>query len=114
MVCQLIACRPSTGEHYIFLEWRHPTNRDPRTKHVFIQANCLPKMKKDSIYKLFLSLDLNTSDIISADCGCPARKGSCAGCKHVGALCYALEFSRLGKLSELLTCTEKLQEWSRP
>ena len=36
-------------------------------------------------------------------------------CKHIGALCYALEeFSRLRKLPEFLTCTEKLQEWNRP
>ena len=72
-------------------------------------------MRKDRIYKLFLFLDLNTSDIISAECGCPAGKGPCASCKHIGALCYALEeFSRLGKLPEFLTATEKLQEWNRP
>ena len=75
---------------------------------------CLPEMRKDRIYKLFLSLDLNTSDIISAECGCPARKGLCASRKHIGDLCNALEeFSCLGKLPELLTCTKKLQEWNR-
>ena len=30
-------------------------------------------------------------------------------------MCYALEeFSRLGKLPDFLTCTDKLQEWNRP
>ena len=77
-------------------------------EHLFIEDDSLPEMRKDCIYiyKLFLSLDLNTSDIISAECGCPA--GPCACCKHIGALCCALEeFSHLGKLPKFLTCTEK-------
>ncbi len=89
--------------------------RTRTNKHILIQANCLLEMRKDRVYKLFLSLDLATSDIISAECGCPAGKGPCASCKHIGALCYALEeFSRLGKLPNFLTCTDKLQEWNRP
>ena len=84
-------------------------------EYLFIQADCMPEIRKDRMYKLLLCLDLNTLDIVSAECGCPAGKGPCASCKHIGALCYALEeFSHLGKLPEFLTCTEKLQEWNRP
>ena len=84
-------------------------------EYLFIQADCMPEMRKDCMYKLLLCLDLNTSDIVSGECGCPAGKIPCASCKHIGALCYALEeFSRLGKVPEILTCIEKLQEWNRP
>ncbi len=84
-------------------------------KHLCIKANCLPEMRKDCVYKLFLFLDLESWDITGAECGCSAGKGPCASCKHIGAICYALEeFSRLGKLPESLTCTDKLQQWNRP
>ena len=62
-----------------------------------------------------MSLVNKSLDVASAECGCPAGKGPKASCKHVGALCYALvEFCDSGKLKDLLTCTEKLQEWNKP
>ena len=77
-------------------------------EYLFIQADCMPEMRKDRMYKLLLCLDLNTSDIVSAECGCPAGKGPCASCKHTGTLCYALEeFSRLRKLPEFLKHAQK-------
>ena len=84
-------------------------------KLLFIQAKCVPEMKKDRVYKLCLDLDITSFDTVNASCGCPAGRGPCASCKHVAALCYALEeFSRLGKLPDFVMCTEKLQEWNKP
>lgn len=85
-------------------------------KHVCIKAKCIPEMRKDRIYHLTMTLILQPScDIISCACGCPAGKGPHGSCKHIGALCYALEeFSRIGKTPEYATCTDKLQEWNKP
>lgn len=85
------------------------------TPHTWIKANCLPEMKKDRVYKLLLSLDSTSWDILTAECGCPAGKGPNASCKHVGALCYALvQFCKSGQLPDFLTCTQRLQEWNKP
>lgn len=79
-----------------------------------VKAKCLPEMRKDRVYILFLSLDTGTQDIVEAECGCPAGKGPSASCKHIGALCFALEeFSRVEQLPEFVTCTERLQEWNK-
>ena len=84
-------------------------------KYMCVQAKCLPEMRKDRIYKLLLFLDLESSDIVAAECGCPAGKGPCASCKHIGGLCYALEeFCRFGQVPEFRTCTDQLQQWNRP
>ena len=81
----------------------------------FIRADCLPEMKKDHVYKIGMKLDASTFDICGAQCGCPAGKGPKASCKHIAALCYALEeFSRVRSLPEFLTCTDKLQTWNQP
>ena len=72
-------------------------------KYMVIQAKCVPEMRKDRIYKLILFLDVEISDIVAAECGCPAGRGPYASCKHIGALCYSLEeFSRFGHLPEFL------------
>ena len=85
------------------------------TGHLAFQAKCIPAMRKDRIYKLSLLLDKDTLDVEQAECGCPAGKGPFASCKHVAALCYALEeFSRFGRVPEFLTSTEKLQQWNQP
>lgn len=56
-------------------------------------------MRKDHTYKLLLLLELESSEIVAAECGCPAGKGPRASCKHIGAMCYALEeFTRFGHL----------------
>ena len=83
-------------------------------QHLAVQADCVPEMRKDRIYKLCLHLDTVSFDIISARCGCPTGKGPHASCKHVAAVCYALEeFSRFRQLPDFLACTDKLQEWNR-
>lgn len=43
-------------------------------EYLFIQADCMPEMQKDRMYKLLLCLDLNTSDIVSAECGARREK----------------------------------------
>lgn len=85
------------------------------TSCVLLKANCLPEMKKDRIYKVLLSLNTTSWDILTAKCGCPAGKGLNTSCKHVGTTCYALvEFGKSGNLPEFLTCTQRLQEWIKP
>ena len=72
-------------------------------------------MRKDRVYKLLLFLDLESSDIVAANNGCPAGKGPCASCKHIGAMCFTLEeFIHFEHLPEFLTCTDQLQQWNRP
>ena len=84
-------------------------------KHTYIQAKCWPEMKKDRIYKVVLCMDGDVFDVIGAKCGCPAGMGPCGSCKHIAAVCYALEeFSRFGQIPEFLTSTDKLQEWNKP
>ena len=84
-------------------------------KNVCIKATCLPEMRKDRMYKLVVLLEPNTFDIIAAGCGCPAGKGPCASCKHIGVLCYALEeFCHFGRLPDFLTSTDQLQQWNCP
>ena len=75
----------------------------------FIKCDCIPEMRKDRIYKVNMVIDSDTHNIVGARCGCPAGKGPCATCKHVGGLCYALEeYCRLGRTPDYITCTEKL------
>lgn len=81
----------------------------------FVKAKCIPEMRKDRVYKLGLALEVESFDILEAECGCAAGKGPQGSCKHIAALAYALaDFFHLGKLPEFLTCTEKLQQWNRP
>ena len=48
-------------------------------------------------------------------CGCPAGRGPNGSCKHIAALCYALEeFSRLKTSKAYVVCTSKLQTWNQP
>ena len=85
------------------------------TNKVFIRADCLPEMKKDRIYKIILKLDSSSYELDGAECGCPAGRGPRASCKHIAALCYALEeFARLKQLPTFHTCTDKLQTWNQP
>ena len=82
--------------------------------HVCIKANSIPEMRKDRVYKHTLFLDKSCFDVVGAECGCPAGMGPHASCKHIGGLCYALEFTSIGKCPKYLTCTDKLQEWNKP
>ena len=80
-----------------------------------VRANCLPEMKKDRVYKLVMKLDSQSCEIDEAQCGCPAGRGPKASCKHIAALCYALEeFTRLRQLPDFVACTDRLQTWNQP
>ena len=51
----------------------------------------------------------------SASCACPAGAGPFGSCKHIAALCYALEeFCRLREVRPPDSCTSHLQQWNRP
>ena len=78
-----------------------------------IRCVCLPEMKKDILYKLNLTMD-SSGEILSATCGCPAGNGPTGSCKHISALCYALEeFSRIKELRSPQSCTSQLQKWNQ-
>ena len=65
-------------------------------------------MKKKVQYNIVFIISRSTSAITHAVCGCPAGKGPLATCKHIGAFCLTLEeFCRLGKLRDLVTCTDQ-------
>lgn len=86
-----------------------------RDKTVLFHASCLPEMKKQDTYTIELSQDKVSGDILTAICGCPAGCGPKGSCKHIAALCYALEeFNRIKKTPEYVSCTAKLQEWNQP
>ena len=81
----------------------------------YYQANCLPEMKKVTIYTIRLIINASNSDISYAQCGCPAGCGPKGSCKHIAAMCYALEdFSRIKHLRDPVSCTSQLQTWNQP
>ena len=86
-----------------------------KANQYFIKSTCLPEMKKDIVYKLEMILDPH-GDIVSASCGCPAGGKPHGSCKHIAALCYALEaYCRLVEETRLQdSCTSRLQVWNRP
>lgn len=85
--------------------------KDP--SHI-IRCSCLPEMKKDTLYKIEITLD-RVGDITQANCACPAGSGPFGSCKHIGALCYALEeFCRIKLIRQPESCTSQLQRWNQP
>lgn len=79
-----------------------------------IRCICLPEMKKDILYSINLTMDSN-GYVLTASCGCPAGAGPTASCKHVCALCYALEkFCEIKRLRSPQSCTSELQKWNQP
>jgi hypothetical protein len=93
---------------------------DEDANMIHIKCECLPEMKKNIKYQLCLSMVKSgngTGDITFASCSpCPAGKAPYASCKHIAALCYALEeFVRIGKSDrDYQTCTSRLQTWNQP
>lgn len=82
-------------------------------RYVF-KCVCLPEMKKDTVYKVTLSLS-NVGHIQTATCVCPAGVGPTGRCKHISALCYALEeYHRIKTLRSPRSCTSELQKWNQP
>ena len=71
------------------------------SERLWIQAHCLPEMKKDRTYKVQLSLSVSGWDIIGANCECPAGQGPAATCE-------------VGTIPQFFTCTQRIQEWNKP
>lgn len=81
----------------------------------FYQAICLPEMKKSTTYIIRIVLHNISGDIEYAQCGCAAGAGPKGSCKHIAAMCYALEdFSRIHQLRDHVSCTSQLQTWNQP
>ena len=79
-----------------------------------IKCICLPEMKKDILYNINLTMDSNDY-VLTASCGCPAGAGPTGSCKHICALCYALEkFCEIKRLRSPQSCTSELQKWNQP
>ena len=79
-----------------------------------IRCKCLPEMKKDILYNVNVTID-KSGEILTAACGCPAGVGPVASCKHICALCYALEeFYRIKQLRSPHSHTSQLQKWNHP
>ena len=67
------------------------------------------------IYLMQMALQRNSSEIVSAQCGCPAGYGPTGSCKHIWALSYTLaDFITFRTSPEYQTYTDILQQWNRP
>ena len=84
---------------------------------VSVKVICLPEMKKDRTYSLEVTITPNM-EISRGICTCPAGKGPRGNCKHLAALCFAIEdFVKtrtisLEKGEEAFTSL--LQKWNQP
>ena len=85
-----------------------------RDNRFILKCVCLPEMKKDILYNVNLTMD-NDGEVLSANCGCAAGRGPNGNCKHISALCYALEeYCRIKSLRLPQSCTSMLQTWNQP
>ena len=81
----------------------------------YYQANCLPEMKKNTVYAIRIAINNRSGDVMYAQCGCAAGSGPTGSCKHIAAMCYALEdFCRIHQLRDHVSCTSQLQVWNQP
>ena len=74
---------------------------------------------KKCLYKVILKLSINSGDVCSAACTCPAGigLGGFGNCNHVGSVLFALEdFNRRGlrEYPSAVSCTSKLSSWNVP
>ncbi|KAJ8909921.1 hypothetical protein NQ315_017225 [Exocentrus adspersus] len=58
----------------------------------FILSRCCAEQKKTVEYDLKIIITQNSCKVVQASCSCPAGSGFFAACKHMGALCYSLEY----------------------
>ena len=84
---------------------------------VSVKAICLPEMKKDRTYSLELVI-IPSMEISRGICTCPAGKGPHGSCKHLAALCFAIEDFVKTRTIALEqgeeACTSLLQKWNQP
>ena len=83
-----------------------------------VKVVCLPEMKKDHLYSVFLTIGITSCNVKKAECSCPAGHGPLGSCKHIAALCFCLEDFVKSKRSILdaggEACTFMLQKWNQP
>lgn len=60
----------------------------------YIKSKCCAEQKKSVDYNLELIINRNIRfyEIVQSSCSCPAGTGYSAACKHIGALCFSLEY----------------------
>ena len=80
---------------------------------IYYQADCLPEMKNIT-YTIRLTLNSNNGDIQYARCGCAAGNGPTGSCKHIPAMCYALEDFLVFTNFVIMSCTFSVQTWNQP
>ena len=56
-----------------------------------VRAICLPEMKKDHLYSVFLTTGSTSCNVKKAECSCPAGNGPLGSCKHIAVLYFCLE-----------------------
>lgn len=89
-------------------------SNDTESDKYKVQCSCVPEMWTDLLYKVNVTLDAN-ADLTSASCDCPAGGGPIGCCKHIAALCFALEeYSRIKQVRSPRSCTSVLQTWNQP
>ena len=91
---------------------------------VYYKARCEPEMKSTVPYQIKLGVKVvggsdedakYVTEVVYAECSCPAGKAPYASCKHLAAFLYAMEdFSRLGYTRDRFTCTDEWQAWNKP
>ena len=83
-----------------------------------VKAVCLPEMKKDHLYSVFLTIGITSCNVKKAECSCPAGHGPLGSCKHIAALCFCLEDFVKSRRAILdageEACTSMLQKWNQP
>ena len=76
---------------------------------MYLRAVCLSEMRKDRVHLFEMQLDSTNFEIKGSSCGFPA---GCGRCKHVAALCYALD--ELQSLPDFQSVTKHLPTWNQP
>lgn len=56
----------------------------------FVKARCCAEQKKTGEY--IVQIIIETTKIVQCSCTCPAGAGLSVSCKHVGAVCFSLEY----------------------
>ena len=77
---------------------------------IYIIAECLPEMRIDRLYIVKAAVKLENSEIVFAECGCPAGMGPKGSCEDIAALAYALvDFCHCNNLPEY--CTSQVTQY---
>ena len=79
-----------------------------------VKANVSASMKRQN-YLVYCHLDQLSGEVAFSKCNC--KSGQDGGCKHVAALLYLLldyENLELKEVTDDMTCTQVLQQWSIP